>query len=195
MCEVQGRIPPQPVVCEIGFNAGHSAMLMLETLRGGRSNVPPRGTQAAMRVRMIGMPRASLPGVPLPARRPDASLYEWDLGQLGHSPHNAELFRRLYEGRFKYIQGDSHKTIKEFVRAAAASNPITCQHCGLLQRLLNTHNQARAHPEFWCDVILIDGIKGVPGRKHDALPGCSHCGTKTHADWAQLRSTCTRPFT
>ena len=99
-----GRLPSQPIVCEVGFNAGHSAMLFLDTL-------------------------------------PNAIVHEWDLGER-YGPKNAQLLTRVYPGRFHYHAGDSARTLPAFVKE---------------------------NPDVMCDVLFIDGAKGLVRRYHDVL--------------------------
>lgn len=99
----EGRLPEKPVVCEVGFNAGHSAMLFLDAL-------------------------------------PNAILHEWDLGDMDYTAKNAALFSRIYARRFHYHRGDSAKTVPAFITS---------------------------HPNHKCDVLFVDGCKGLHGRLYD----------------------------
>ena len=101
-----GRIPAEPVTCETGFNAGHSAILFLDVL--------PKGKH-----------------------------FEFSWGAAPYAPfepQNAKLFEEVYAGRFTYTFGDTNVTLREF---------------------------AKARPEVKCDVIFVDGAKGVENRKND----------------------------
>ena len=71
---------------------------------------------------------------------PHATLYEWDLGDLEYSAKNAALFSRIYAGRFHYYRGDSAKTVRNFITN---------------------------HPNHKCDVVFVDGCKGIHGRLYD----------------------------
>ena len=71
---------------------------------------------------------------------PHATLYEWDLGDMDYSAKNAALFSRIYAGRFHYYRGDSAKTVRNFITN---------------------------HPNHKCDVVFVDGCKGIHGRLYD----------------------------
>lgn len=101
---------PHPIsnMCEIGFNVGHSATLMLEAV-------------------------------------PTAKMWSFDLGLRPRERIAKDMMQKVYGNRFHYIKGDSLKTIPRF---------------------------RSAHPEFSCDIFLVDGMKSLEGRKADVENVC-----------------------
>ena len=100
-----GLLPDNPVTCEAGFNAGHSAILFLDAVPTGRH-------------------------------------FEFSFGQASVNPYelqNAAMFTAVYKQRFTYIWGDTNQTLREFVK--------------------NESNK--------CDVVFVDGAKGIEGRTND----------------------------
>ena len=102
-----GRLPPAPVTCEAGFNAGHSALLFLDAL--------PRARHFE---------------------------FSWGAAPLqAFEPQNAAMLREVYgRERFTYIYGDTNVTLRAF-----AANRSSVR----------------------CDVVFVDGAKGIAHRTND----------------------------
>lgn len=75
---------------------------------------------------------------------PTGRHFEFSFGQASvnpYEPQNAAMFAAVYKQRFTYTWGDTNQTLREFAK--------------------NESNK--------CDVIFVDGAKGIDGRKNDLL--------------------------
>lgn len=70
-------LPGVKVICEVGFNAGHSATVFLSS-------------------------------------NPEARYLTFDFGDLRWAAAQRDYVNTMFPGRFFYVLGDSHKTIKEY---------------------------------------------------------------------------------
>lgn len=79
---------------------------------------------------------------------PNSRLVEFDLGDFAWAVGNAAMLNRTYgPARFEYVKGDSAVTIPRHLAA----------------------RRGRGESEAYCDVLFVDGRKGVEGRRGDVM--------------------------
>jgi hypothetical protein len=158
------RMKNVSTMCEVGFNAGHSAVLMLDSVPKAKllefdlgslnCDCNPNiwfGTVQYMHWHRTNASQPYRRAVTSPSGSSFAyhgstffALKNNDFcaGDVAWAKENAALLEYAYGDRFLYIEGDSRKTIPKF---------------------------AEENPSLVCDVIFVDGAKGEQARFDDVV--------------------------